>query len=33
MTIIDVATLKAVKSVPVGRLPWGVAVSPEKTTP
>jgi hypothetical protein len=26
MTIIDVAGLKAAKSVPVGRLPWGVAV-------
>ena len=28
MTIIDVATLKAEKSVPVGRLPWGVAIMP-----
>ena len=28
MTIIDVASLKAEKSVPVGRLPWGVAVVP-----
>jgi YVTN family beta-propeller protein len=28
MTIIDVASLKAEKSVPVGRLPWGVAVIP-----
>jgi YVTN family beta-propeller protein len=26
MTVIDVASLKAEKSVPVGRLPWGVAV-------
>jgi YVTN family beta-propeller protein len=30
MTIIDLDTLKAVKSVPVGRLPWGVAVMPGK---
>ena len=28
ITIIDVDTLKAEKSVPVGRLPWGVAVMP-----
>lgn len=28
MTIIDVASLKAEKSVPVGRLPWGVAIAP-----
>ena len=28
MTIIDVDSLKAEKSVPVGRLPWGVAVVP-----
>ena len=28
MTVIDVASLKAEKSVPVGRLPWGVAVVP-----
>ena len=28
MTVIDVATLKAEKSVPVGRLPWGVAIMP-----
>lgn len=27
MTIIDVASLKPEKSVPVGRLPWGVAYS------
>jgi YVTN family beta-propeller protein len=26
MTVIDVASLKAEKSVSVGRLPWGVAV-------
>jgi YVTN family beta-propeller protein len=28
MTIVDVATLKPEKSVPVGRLPWGVVVKP-----
>jgi len=28
LTVIDVATLKAEKSVPVGRLPWGVAIKP-----
>ena len=28
VTIIDVASLKALKSVPVGRLPWGIAVVP-----
>jgi YVTN family beta-propeller protein len=28
MTIIDVVSLEAIKSVPVGRLPWGVAVMP-----
>ena len=28
VTIIDVATLKAEKSVPVGRLPWGIAIKP-----
>jgi YVTN family beta-propeller protein len=28
VTIIDIATLKAVKSVPVGRLPWGIAIKP-----
>ena len=28
MTVIDVASQKAEKSVPVGRLPWGVAVMP-----
>jgi YVTN family beta-propeller protein len=26
--VVDVATLKPLKSVPVGRLPWGVAVKP-----
>jgi YVTN family beta-propeller protein len=28
LTVIDVSSLKAEKSVPVGRLPWGVAVMP-----
>jgi YVTN family beta-propeller protein len=28
ITIIDTASQKAIKSVPVGRLPWGVAVMP-----
>jgi len=28
MTVIDIPTLKAEKSVPVGRLPWGVAIKP-----
>ncbi len=28
MTIVDVATLKAEKTVQVGRLPWGIAVKP-----
>lgn len=28
MTVIDVGTLKAEKSVPVGRRPWSVAVMP-----
>jgi YVTN family beta-propeller protein len=28
MTIIDVESLKPEISVPVGRLPWGVAVKP-----
>ncbi len=31
MTIIDLDTMKATKSVPVGRLPWGVAVMPGKS--
>jgi YVTN family beta-propeller protein len=28
MTVIDINSLKAEKSVPVGRLPWGVVVKP-----
>jgi YVTN family beta-propeller protein len=28
VTIIDVATLRAERSVPVGRLPWGIAIKP-----
>ncbi|WP_342027498.1 hypothetical protein [Methyloceanibacter methanicus] len=28
MTVIDLATLKPEKSVPVGRLPWGIAITP-----
>jgi YVTN family beta-propeller protein len=28
LTVIDIASLKAEKSVPVGRLPWGIAVKP-----
>jgi YVTN family beta-propeller protein len=28
MSVIDVAALKVTKSVPVGRLPWGVVVAP-----
>jgi YVTN family beta-propeller protein len=28
LTIIDVASLEALKSIPVGRLPWAVAVMP-----
>ena len=28
ITIIDVASQEALKSVPVGRLPWGIAVVP-----
>jgi YVTN family beta-propeller protein len=28
LTVIDVASQKAEKSVPVGRLPWGVAIMP-----
>jgi len=27
--MIDVASLDVVKSIPVGRLPWGVTVSPK----
>ncbi len=30
LTVIDVDTLKAEKSIPVGRLPWGVAIMPGK---
>jgi len=26
--VIDIPTLKAEKSVPVGRLPWGIAIKP-----
>ena len=29
MTVIDAATLKAEKSVPVGRLPWGIVIKPK----
>jgi len=28
MSVIDVAALKVIKSVPVGALPWGVVVAP-----
>jgi YVTN family beta-propeller protein len=28
MTVVDVQSLKAERSVPVGRLPWGVAIKP-----
>jgi YVTN family beta-propeller protein len=28
LTVIDVASLKAERSVPVGHLPWGVAIMP-----
>jgi YVTN family beta-propeller protein len=28
LTVIDVESQKAEKSVPVGRLPWGVAIKP-----
>ena len=28
MTVVDIATLKPLRSVPVGRLPWGVAIKP-----
>ena len=30
MPVIDVDSLKPEKSVPVGRLPWGVAIMPGK---
>jgi YVTN family beta-propeller protein len=29
VSVIDVAGLVVVKSIPVGRLPWGVVVSPQ----
>jgi YVTN family beta-propeller protein len=29
ISVIDVAALNVVKSIPVGRLPWGVVVSPK----
>jgi YVTN family beta-propeller protein len=29
VSVIDVAGLKVVKSIPVGSFPWGVAVSPQ----
>jgi YVTN family beta-propeller protein len=29
ISIIDVASLKVIKSVQVGSFPWGVAISPE----
>ena len=29
VSVIDVAGLDVVKSIPVGRLPWGVVVSPQ----
>ena len=29
VSIIDVASLSVVKSIPVGRLPWGVIVAPK----
>ena len=29
VSVIDVAALKVVKSIPVGRLPWGVVVAPK----
>jgi YVTN family beta-propeller protein len=29
ISLIDVASLKVVRSIPVGRLPWGVVVSPQ----
>jgi len=28
VSIIDVASMKVEKTVPVGRLPWGIAVKP-----
>ena len=29
VSVIDVASLKVVKSIPVGSFPWGVAVAPQ----
>jgi YVTN family beta-propeller protein len=29
VSVIDVASLDVVKSIPVGRLPWGVVVAPK----
>ena len=29
ISVIDVASLDVVKSIPVGQLPWGVVVSPK----
>jgi YVTN family beta-propeller protein len=29
VSVIDVASLSVIKSIPVGRLPWGVAVAPQ----
>jgi YVTN family beta-propeller protein len=29
ISVIDVADLKVTKSIPVGRLPWGVVVAPQ----
>jgi YVTN family beta-propeller protein len=29
VSVIDVASLDVVKSIPVGRLPWGVVVGPQ----
>jgi YVTN family beta-propeller protein len=28
MTVVDVASLRPLRSVPVGRLPWGIAIKP-----
>jgi YVTN family beta-propeller protein len=29
VSVIDVASLKVLKSIPVGELPWGVAFAPD----
>ena len=29
MTVVDAATLRLEKPVPVGRLPWGIAIQPQ----